>query len=71
MKSYYRVMLGQKSVHAPECVAGNFIGADFGIQQDLTNKLPEEWRAFNKEFIPIYQAKRPLRSQLQVVKSLR
>ena len=40
-KGYYRVMLGQKSVYAAECFAGNFIGTDFGIDQDLTKKLPE------------------------------
>ena len=56
-KNYYRVMLGKKSIHAAECFAGNFIGTDFGIDQDLTKKLPEEWREFNKEFIPIYLAK--------------
>ena len=54
MKSYYRIMLGRKSIHAEECFAGGFIGTDFGIAQDLTDKLPEEWRAFNKEFIPIF-----------------
>ena len=42
MKNYYRVMLGQKSVYAEECFAGNFIGTDFGINQDLTNKLPDK-----------------------------
>ena len=41
MKSYYRVMLGQKSVYAEECFAGDFIGTDFGINQDLAKKLPE------------------------------
>jgi restriction system protein len=59
MKSYYRVMLGKKSVRAAECLAGGFIGTDFGIEQDLTNNLPEEWRAFNKEFIPVYLAIHP------------
>jgi len=54
MKSYYRVMLGKKSMHAEECFAGNFIGADFDIHQDLTGKLPDEWRAFNKQFIPVF-----------------
>ncbi len=39
---------------AQECFAGNYIGVGFGIEQDLKNKLPEEWREFNKEFIPIY-----------------
>ena len=47
-------MLGQKSIHAEDCFAGGFVGTDFGIRLDLTDKLPEEWRAFHKEFIPIY-----------------
>lgn len=64
MKSYYRVMLGGKSVHAEECFAGNFIGTDFGITQDLTNKLPEEWRAFNKEFIPVFLAAHPDKTKI-------
>ncbi len=57
MKSYDRVMLGKGSVYAEECFAGNFVGADFDIDQDLTHKLPEEWRTFNKEFIPIFLAR--------------
>lgn len=52
-------MLGKKSIHAQEAYKGNFIGADFGIDTDLTNKLPENWREFNKEFIPIFLAKNP------------
>ncbi len=63
-RSYYRVMLGQKSVYAAECFAGSFIGTDFGIDQDLTKKLPEEWRAFNQEFIPIYLAKHPDKTKI-------
>jgi len=55
MRDYYRVMLGKSSIHAKECVDGSFIGTDYGIRQDLTEKLPEDWRAFNREFIPIYQ----------------
>jgi len=64
MKSYYRLMLGQKSVHADECRAGGFIGADFGIDQDLTKRLPDEWRAFNKEFIPVYLSKHPDKTKI-------
>jgi restriction system protein len=64
MKSYYRVMLGQKSIYAEECFAGNFIGTDFGITRDLTKKLTEEWRAFNKEFIPIYMATHPDKTKI-------
>jgi len=59
MKRYYRVMLGKGSVYANECKRDGFIGADFGIDQDLTGKLPEEWRVFNKQFIPIYLQKYP------------
>jgi len=64
MKNYYRVMLGGKSVHAEECLSGNFIGTDFGIKQDLAHKLPEEWRAFNKEFIPIFLATHPGKTKI-------
>jgi restriction system protein len=64
MKSYYRVMLGQRSVHAEECFAGNFIGTDYGINQDLTKKLPNEWRAFNKEFIPVFLAANPHKTRI-------
>jgi restriction system protein len=64
VRSYYRVMLGQKSIYAAECFAGSFIGTDFGIDQDLTNDLPEEWRAFNQKFIPIYLAKHPDKTKI-------
>jgi len=59
MKSYYRVMLGRKSVFAPECFAGGYIGADFAIKEDLSKSLPDEWRAFNKKYIPLYLAAHP------------
>lgn len=54
MKSYNRVMLGRSSVFAEECFAGSFIGADFLASIDLTNHLHDEWRDFNKQFIPEY-----------------
>lgn len=64
MKNYYRVMLGKSSVHAPECFLGNFIGADFKINQDLSGKLPDDWRAFNKEFIPVYLESHPDKTKI-------
>lgn len=62
-KGYFRVMLGRKSAHAKECYDGQFIGADFGINQDLTNELPENWRQFNQKFIPIYLKGHPDKSR--------
>jgi restriction system protein len=64
MKNYYRVMLGRKCVHAAACFAGNFIGADFGIAGDLASRLPDEWRAFNAEFIPVFLAGHPDRTRI-------
>jgi len=64
MKRYSRVMLGSKSIHAQECYQGNFIGVDFGIHQDLSNDLPDNWREFNKKFIPVYLEKFPEKSKV-------
>lgn len=64
MKSYFRMMLGINSVYAPQCVQGGFIGADFNIQQDLSGQLPDEWRAFNKKFIPVYLSTHPGKSKI-------
>ncbi len=64
MKQYYRIMLGKQSAHAAECFDGGFIGADFGIHQDLTRQLPAEWREFNREFIPVYQARNPGKTRI-------
>lgn len=64
MKRYLRIMLGAKSVHALECRAGNFIGADYGIYQDLSSKLPDQWREFNKVFIPVYQKSNPEKTKI-------
>jgi len=64
MKNYYRVMLGRKSVHAATCIAGNFIGGDFEIPQDLSGDLPDDWRAFNNKFIPIFLAGHPGKSKI-------
>jgi len=57
-------MLGAKSIHADECYKGNFIGADFGIKEDLSSKLPDNWRDFNAMFIPIYLRDHPAKSRV-------
>ncbi len=64
MKKYYRVMLGKKSVHAEECLAGGFIGTDFGINQDLSRDLSDDFRTFNRKFNPIYLASHPDKTKI-------
>ena len=54
MKNYYRVILGRGSKFSKECRIGNFIGANYGIKQDLTSELPENWRDFNAKFRPVW-----------------
>jgi restriction system protein len=64
MKNYYRMMLGKGSSLAAECMAGSFVGVDFGLHQDLSADLPENWRDFNHNFIPIYLAGNPTKSKI-------
>jgi restriction system protein len=56
MKNYYRVMLGRKSMYATAAHAGGYICAGFDIPQDLSPDLGDDWRAFNKKFIPVFLA---------------
>lgn len=64
MKSYYRVMLGRRSVYAATGFEGGIIGVDFQILQDLTADLPDDWRAFNRKFIPIFLAGHPDKTKI-------
>lgn len=64
MKNYYRVMLGAKSRFAEDGFKGNYIGADFGIDQDLTPDLNGDLRAFITAIIPIFLEKHPGKSKV-------
>lgn len=46
-------------MYAEEAHNGNFIGAGWLEDIDLTNKLQENWREFNKEMIPVFLEKYP------------
>lgn len=63
-KRYFRIMLGQRSIFADQCFANGFIGGDWEITQDLTNHLADNWREFNKEFIPVFLAGHPEKSKV-------
>ena len=57
-------MLGKGSMYAKECREEGFIFGHFDIEQDLSNSLPENWREFNKEFIPVFLNQNPEKSKV-------
>lgn len=65
MKNYYRVMLGRQSMYAATCFAEGFIGIDDDMQTgDLTGQFHDDWRAFNKQFIPVFMKLYPEKSKI-------
>jgi len=64
MKNYYKVMLGRGSAFAEEAKENDFIGADFEISVNLKFKLPDDWREFNKQFIPVYLKAQPDKTRI-------
>lgn len=63
MKNYYRIMLGQKSSFAKQAYEGNYIGADFGINHDLSSYLSNR-QEFNKQFIPQFLETHPNKTKV-------
>lgn len=57
-------MLGRKSVYAEEAHKGNFIGAGWFKDIDLTNKLPDNLRDFSSKFIPLYLEENPNKTRV-------
>jgi len=64
MKNYYRIMLGRKSVYAKEAHEGNYIGASWFEDVDLTNKLSDNWRDFNSKLIPLFLKTHPDKTKI-------
>lgn len=64
MKQYNRVMLGSKSKFAAQCREQGYIGVHYGFDIDLTGEFPENWRDFNKKYIPYYLEKHPEKSKI-------
>jgi restriction system protein len=64
MKAYNRVMAGRASAHAALCLQEGFIGVDFDIPFDLAGQLPDDWRAFNQRFIPVFLESNPGSSKI-------
>jgi restriction system protein len=59
MKHYYRIMLGRKSSFAEQAHKENVIAAGFIRDRDLTQHLSDNWREFNRDFIPIFLEQNP------------
>jgi restriction system protein len=51
-------------MYADEAKVGEYIGADFDIDTDLTQRLPDDWRVFNKEFIPLWLKQNPDKTRI-------
>lgn len=51
-KQYNRVMLGKGGKYAKWCRQEGFIGSEFEVMQDLSDSLYDNWRYFNKKYIP-------------------
>lgn len=64
MRNYYRIMLGAKSIYAEQMHNEGYIGVGFFENIDLTGKLPDNWRDFNKSFIPKYLEEFPDKSKV-------
>lgn len=52
-------MLGKGGMYAEQCRKEGYIGADFDIHVDLSDSLYENWRHFNKKFIPMWMENVP------------
>lgn len=64
MKNYFRIMLGRGSKHAKVCYEGDFIGADYGMHFTFENNLPDNWREFNKKYIPVFMDQNPEKTKI-------
>jgi restriction system protein len=64
MKQYNRVMAGRQSLHAAQCFREGWIGVDYGFVVDFTGHLHENWREFNRAFVPVYLEQFPGKSKI-------
>ena len=56
-------MLGRAGRFAKMCREEGYIGANFDIKKDLSYSLPENWRQFNEETIPLWLENNPGKSK--------
>jgi restriction system protein len=66
MTDFYRIILGRGSSLAEKCFEEGFVGVDFDIDHDISEAIErnDNWRAFNREYIPIWLEKNPGKSKI-------
>lgn len=52
MTKYYRVSLGKGGAHSKQAFDEGWVGTGWLSHTDLTGRFPENWRDFNREFVP-------------------
>ena len=52
--TFYRVSLGKQAAYASKAREEGWIGVGWFPSNDLTGEFPDQWRDFNKEYIPVY-----------------
>ena len=60
----YLIRSGSQGKFLDECLAGGFVGVDYGINQDLTGRFPDAWQEFNHEFRPVWLEAHPGKSNV-------
>lgn len=53
MTRYFRVSVGKNAAFLPDALANNYVGTGWMLDVDLTGQFPDDWRAFNKRFVPL------------------
>ncbi|HPM99446.1 MAG TPA: endonuclease NucS [bacterium] len=63
-RNYYRIMAAKGGMYAEECYKEGYIGMAWLKELDMTGKFPDDWREFNKQYIPVYLEKRPDKTKI-------
>ena len=53
MVKIFRIALGRGHRFFDECFKNNFIGVDYGMNINLKNHLPENWRVNKESFLDL------------------
>jgi restriction system protein len=64
MSRYYKCALGQGAAHFPQASAESWVGTGWLENLDLTGRFHDNWKDFNKEFIPIAMAEYGMTSKV-------